>query len=120
MAPEPRFIPLTVRRLKPGEYDAWRDAWYVPEDPAALWVEAEAKAYILRNIEDPDEVIAFGFIDGERDELTRLHDDPVLAGKLRKRAEAMREHVEEVLLDGTYEVVEVVTREQALRERSGD
>jgi hypothetical protein len=46
---------LTVRKLKPGTFDEWRKAWE-PED----WPEYARQAYILRNVEDADEVIAFG------------------------------------------------------------
>jgi DNA ligase D-like protein (predicted 3'-phosphoesterase) len=47
---------LTVRRLKSGSYEDWRKAWE-PEE----WPEGSERAYILRNVDDPDEVIAFGF-----------------------------------------------------------
>jgi hypothetical protein len=49
---------LTVRRLKPVTFDEWRKGWE-PGD----WPEYARKAYILRNLEDADEVIAFGFYD---------------------------------------------------------
>jgi uncharacterized protein len=60
MVDQPDFVALTLRRLKLVAYDAWRTAWHDPDDPDALWVDQESKAYIVRNVEDPDEVVAFG------------------------------------------------------------
>jgi hypothetical protein len=62
---EPTLIPLTIRRLKPGAYDEWRRAWFDPSEADALWVEQESKACILRNLDDPDEIVALGFIHGD-------------------------------------------------------
>jgi hypothetical protein len=61
---EPTIIPLTIRKLKPSSYAEWRKAWHDPKDPDALWVEQESKAYILRNLDDSNEIVAFGFIHG--------------------------------------------------------
>ena len=65
MAREPDFVAVTVRRLKPGAYDAWRKAWHDPEDPDSLGPDQESKAYIARNVDDPDEIVAFGFFHGK-------------------------------------------------------
>ena len=113
MAREPDFIPLTVRRLKAGAYEEWRRAWHNPDDPDALSVEQETKAYILRSLEDPNEIVAFGFLEGDRAELLALRGDPEIRRKQQARRDAMAPHVAEVVLDGSYEVIEVVTREQA-------
>ncbi|MGH2976445.1 MAG: hypothetical protein ACRDLL_16515 [Solirubrobacterales bacterium] len=109
--PEPSIIPLTVRRLKPGTYGQWRKAWDDPDDPDALWVDAEEKAYIARSLQDPDVVVAFGFFQGDPEELNRLRQDPEIERRMQKRVEAMAEFTEEVLSDGSYELVEVVTTE---------
>ena len=61
---------LTVRRVKAGSYEDWRRAWEPDQ-----WPEGARKAYILRNVDDPDEVIAFGFFDSDVDS---LRDDPAL------------------------------------------
>lgn len=108
---EPNMIPLTIRRLKLGTYEQWRKAWDDPDDPDSLWVDGEEKAYIVRSLDDPDVVVAFGFLHGDPDELNRLRQDPEVERKMRKRVEAMAEFTEEVLSDGSYEVVEVVTKE---------
>jgi hypothetical protein len=91
---------LTVRKLKPGTYDEWRKAWE-PEE----WPEGSKRAYILRNLEDPDEVIAFGFYEGELDVMRR---EPKFAETQRARFEKMAPFVDSTGADGVYEVVEEV------------
>ena len=93
---------LTVRRLKPGSYDEWRKAWQ-PD----FWPEGGTKAYILRNVDDPDEVIAFGFYERDADE---IRGDERLQEMQRARFERMAPHVESTGADGVYEVVEEVTQ----------
>lgn len=91
-------VALTVRKLRPGTYDDWRKAWQPGRAP-----EGAKGGYILRNVNDPDEVIAFGFFEGE---LGALRDDPDFAAEQQRRMEAMAPHVESVGADGIYEVVE--------------
>lgn len=90
---------LTGRKLKPGAYDDWRKAWQPEEMPPGV------KAYILRKAGDPDEVIAFGFFEGTRDELEALRpgDEAEAA-----RTARMAPHIESQFADGVYEVVEIV------------
>jgi hypothetical protein len=92
---------LTVRKLKPGSYDDWRKAWE-PEE----WPEGARKAYILRNVDDPDEVIAFGFYE---EDLSQLRRDPKMSEQQKARFERMAPHVASTGADGVYEVVEEVT-----------
>jgi hypothetical protein len=91
---------LTVRKLKPGSYDEWRKAWEPDE-----WPEGSQRAYILRNVEDPDEVIAFGFYDAD---LTALRDNARFADQQRTRFERMAPCVASTGADGVYEVVDEV------------
>ena len=91
---------LTVRRLKPGTYDDWRKAWEPDE-----WPEGAQKAYILRNVDDPDEVIAFGFYDAD---LAQARRDPGMQEMQRARFERMEPYVESTGADGAYEVVDEV------------
>jgi len=90
---------LTGRKLKPGAYDDWRKAWEPEEWPEGV------RAYILRKAGDPDEVIAFGFFEGTRDELEALRpgDEAEAA-----RTARMAPHIESQFADGVYEVVEIV------------
>ena len=113
MPAEPDFVALTVRRLKPDSYEAWRKAWHDPDDPDALWVEQESKAYIVRNVDDPNEIIAFGFMHGDASDFLPLRNEPEVRRKQQRRSSLMAPHVEDVLVDGSYEVIEVVKREDA-------
>jgi hypothetical protein len=93
------FSALTVRKLKPGTYDEWRKAWGSDEDmPEGI------EAYILRNLNDPDEIIAFGLIEGDLDEIKAMMNPE----EDRKRQEAMAPYIESIGADGTYEVIERV------------
>jgi hypothetical protein len=98
---------LTVRRLKPGSYEAWRQAWE-PEE----WPEGSVKAYILRNRADPDEVIAFGFFEGDID---AIRGDPRWDELQKARFDRMAPHVASTGADGVYEIVEEVVPTVAAR-----
>lgn len=91
---------LTVRRLKPGTFDDWRKAWE-PED----WPEEFKTAYITRKVGDPDEVIAFGFFEGD---LEAARADPAMREQQDRRTDKMAPHIESIGADGVYEVVEEV------------
>jgi hypothetical protein len=69
---------LTVRKLKPGSYESFREAWDPGEDVPAGFTEGFTRAYHLRNLEDENEVISFGFLRG---------------GSRRPRAHALRRRV---------------------------
>jgi hypothetical protein len=92
---------LTVRRLKSGSYDDWRKAWE-PDD----WPEGSVRAYILRNVNDPDEVIAFGFYEGD---ILSLREQPDFRDQQRARLDRMAPYVQSTGADGVYEVVDEVS-----------
>jgi hypothetical protein len=94
-----RWSVLTGRRLKPGSYDEWRKAWEPEEWPEGV------TAYILRKVGDPDEVVAFGFFDGTREELEAMRPDEASEEARHAR---MAPFIESQFADGVYEVVEVV------------
>jgi hypothetical protein len=96
------YCALTVRKLKPGTYDEWRQAW---------WSESEAdempeggQVFIVRSMKDENEIIAFGLFTGEREELEKMMDPE----EERKRQEAMAPFIESVGADGVYEVIETI------------
>lgn len=91
---------LTVRKLNPGSYEEWRRAWQPDE-----WPSGAERAYILRNVNNPDEIIAFGFFDAD---LAALRDDEGFRDQQRRRFDRMAPHVESTGADGVYEVIEVV------------
>ena len=94
---------FTARRLKPGAYNAFRAAW----DPSAAGGELRRWTHIYhaRDVADPDIVISFGLFDGSLDELREAQ------ARLGRQSQVDRidPHVQDVLLDGSYEVVEQLT-----------
>jgi hypothetical protein len=93
-----KWVALTGRKLKPGSYDDWRKAWELGETPPG------ATAYICRNINDPDEIVAFGMIEATAEEVQGFRD--LDEGG---RTEAMAPYIESIGTDGIYEVIEEVT-----------
>ena len=92
---------LTVRTLKPGTFEQFRDAFMAHEnleDPPAGYVRFN----MIRNTESRDEVICFGFFDGSVDELRRTAPEQGYSAQL----EAIAPFVASVGADGLYEVVE--------------
>jgi len=92
---------LTVRRLKPGKYEDFKRA-FIPDEG----VEAPAgwkRFYGLQNVEDPDEVITFGFFDGS---LEQLRAGQAESPDFDERRAAAAEFVESVGADAIFEVVE--------------
>ena len=92
---------LTVRTLKPGTFDDFRQAFMgdiIEDGPPPGWVRFD----MLRNTQNPDEVICFGFFDGTTDELRTSSDE---IGRQRQQ-EAIAPYVEAVGTDGLFEVVE--------------
>jgi hypothetical protein len=95
---------LTARRLKPGGYEAFREAWDpMRGDPDVLrrWTSV----YHCRDVSNPDVVISFGLFDGSLDELREAQ------ARLGRESQVDRvgPHVDAVLLDGAFEVVEELT-----------
>jgi heme-degrading monooxygenase HmoA len=92
---------LTVRKLKPGSMEDFKRA-FIPNDD----MEAPAgwkRFYAVRNVDDENEVITFGFFDGTLEELRSGQQEN---GEYdRRRAEA-EQFVESVGADGVFEVVE--------------
>jgi hypothetical protein len=91
------LVLLTARRLKPGTFEQWRRAWEPDE-----WPEQFSRAYVLRNRNDPDEVISFGLWEGSAEDLQTM------TGGDSSRIDRMAAFVESRLIDGVYdaEVVE--------------
>jgi heme-degrading monooxygenase HmoA len=91
---------LTVRKLKPGSYEDFKNV-FIP----AEGVEAPAgwkRFYALRNTEDENEVITFGFFEGTLDELNEGQQ----GGDYDKRRAETDQYVESVGTSGIFEVAE--------------
>ena len=92
---------LTARRLKPGSYDAFRAAWD-PGDVPSGWT----RIYHCRDAADPGVVLSFGLFDGTLDELREAQRQ---LGR-SDQVDRISPHIQEVLLDGSYEVIEELKR----------
>ena len=94
-----KWVALTARKLKPGTYDEWREAWGSVDGPSG------ATAYICRNVNDPDEIVAFGMIEATREELMAMRPQ---GDAEEAREAAMAPHIESIGTDGIYEVIDEV------------
>ncbi len=106
---------LTVRKLKPGSFDDFKEAFMSwdeadAQNPPAGWVRFD----MIRNVDDPDEVITFGFFDGTADDVRRSAAEEGYEDQLK----AIEPYVDSVGADGLYEVVEELTPE-SLRGQAG-
>ena len=103
---------LTVRRLKPETFEDFKAALR----GGPIWPDREAEStppdspdapegwrrfYALRNVENEDEVITFGFFDGSLAELRARQ----RAGSYGRRRQATDQFVESKVVDGVYEVL---------------
>jgi hypothetical protein len=97
---------LTVRRLKPGTFEDFKAAlqggplW--PDLDAQSRASAGKRFYALRNAEDENEVITFGFFDLSVDELRARQ---AASEGYRQRRQATDHYVESKPVDGLFEVL---------------
>lgn len=87
---------LTVRQLKPGTFEQFMEAFRPSggDGPPTGWVRFNA-------LRDGDRVVTFGFFNGTMEELSASQTD----GYAERRANA-DQFVEEVVVNGVFEVVE--------------
>ncbi len=93
------LVALTVRKLKAGAAEDFLGR-FVPredEEPPPGW----KRFYGIRSTSDPDEVITFGFFDGTLEELNASQS----TSNFDERKEAIADLVEEVKVNGVYELV---------------
>ena len=98
---------LTVRRLKPGTFEEFRKAFMRHADPAAVpsgWVRFS----MIRGIEDPDDVVCFGFFDGTLEEMRSAGQE----GYAEQMAD-IAPYVASVGTDAIFDVVEDYARTRA-------
>jgi heme-degrading monooxygenase HmoA len=94
---------LTVRQLKPGTFERFAEEFGPRESdgPPRGWVRFD----MIRDLADENRVVTFGFFDGTLEELERSQAE---AGYEDRRA-AVEELVEEVPVNGVFEVVREMT-----------
>ncbi len=91
----------TVRRLKPGTYEQFKEAFFPDADEAPSgWIRFHA----LRNLGDENEVVTFGFFDGSLEDLEQSQS----ASDFDERRQAVEPYVDEVIANGVYEVTETL------------
>ena len=91
---------LTVRKLKPGSFDDFRQAFTAdfPDEPPENWVRFN----MIRSQADPDEVVTFGFFDGTVEDLRAM----MAEGGRDAQQERIAPFVESTGTDGLFEIVE--------------
>lgn len=91
---------LTVRKLKPGAFEQFRDAFMQGFEDSPP--EGFVRFNMVRGTGDPDEVVTFGFFEGG---VEQLRESAANAG-YAEQLERIAPFVESVGADGFYEIVE--------------
>ena len=95
---------VTVREIKPDSYEQFRKAW--EPDP---WMPRLDRALVLRNEDNPDQVLTIGFFSATQDEMdTEIRDDPAVLEAEDRRLRRISEFEERVVLNGIFELAEEV------------
>lgn len=95
---------VTVRQIKAGSYEDFRKAWQ--PDP---WLPKLRNALVLRNDDNPDQVLTIGFFDTDQEGADEIRDDPEVLRSEEARLRRIAQFEERVLLNGIFEVAEDVT-----------
>lgn len=95
-----KWVLLTARKLKPGTYADWREAWQPEEMPPGV------HAYICRNVTDPDDIVAFGMVEATAEEVQAMRGQ---ADEDGGRVARMAQFVDSVSTEGFYEVIDEVS-----------
>lgn len=90
---------LTVRKLKPGTFEEFREAFMQGADNMP---EGWVRFNMVRNTYDPGEVVCFGMFDGSVEQLRASASEQGYEEQLN----AIAPYVESVGADGLFEVVE--------------
>ena len=102
-----KFAALSVLKLKPGSYDAFRKGWDAREQggehPPFI-----TNIFHMRSPEDPDTVVSIGFAEGDPDEIREFMSAPKWRELDERRQAAMAPHVAETIVDGIFEVAEEI------------
>ncbi len=94
------IVMFTARRLKPGAWEQFRQAW----DPGDVRPPGFQRAYHARNIRDEDEVISFGVFDMTQEDYRRWQSES--ESEERSRVDRLSAFVENEPVSGVYEVID--------------
>jgi hypothetical protein len=93
---------LTARRLKPGSFDDFHDAWVGADQEQPEIGRKWNPVYLTRDVNDENVIVAFGMFNGTLDELRAAQEQY----GYDEAVEGISQYVDDVLLDGAYEVLE--------------
>ena len=93
------------RRLKPGRWEQFREAWSPASGEDELPPGAVA-VYHARNLKDPDEVISFGIFDMTEDQYRAWRSEA--DAQENERVDHLSAFVENEPVSGVYEVIETL------------
>jgi heme-degrading monooxygenase HmoA len=96
------IVMFSARRLKPGAWEQFRRAW----DPGEARPPGFQRAYHARNIRDEDEIISFGLFDMTEADYHRWRAET--DAQEMQRIDRVSQFVENQLVEGVFEVVDVV------------
>jgi heme-degrading monooxygenase HmoA len=96
------IVMFTARRLKPGAWEQFREAW----DPGGDPPPGLQRAYHARNIRDEDEVISFGVFDMSEQDYRQWREQA--DAQENQRVDAMSAFVENQHVSGVYEVIDTL------------
>ena len=96
------IVMFTARRLKPGAWEQFREAWA----PGDEYPPGFVRAYHARNIRDEDEVISFGLFDMTVQDYRRWRGDA--DAEENQRVDRLSAFVENEHVSGVYEVIDEI------------
>ena len=94
------IVMFSARRLKPGAWEQFRNAW----DPGDERPPGLQRVIHARNIRDEDEVISFGLFDMSEEDYRRWREQAEASEN--QRVDALSAFVENDHVSGVYEVIE--------------
>jgi hypothetical protein len=97
---------VVVRRLNPGVYEGFRQAWE-PDSPEQ-WPAGMTKTWIARSEDDPDVIATWSLFDLDARGYEALRDDREWMSAELRRAERMGEFEAELLASGYFHVLEEI------------
>lgn len=92
---------VTVRRLRPGTYEAFREAV-----KPVRWPDGLTRVSVLRSQENPDEVATIGYLDMSPQHLEELRDSPEFVMSEAERLERVAEFADTVIVNGVFELAD--------------
>ena len=97
------LVLFSARRLKPGAWDQFRNAWDPGDSDHPPGLQ---RVYHARNMRDEDEVISFGIFDMTKDDWHRWRGEH--EAEENARVDALSAFVENDHISGVYEVIEEI------------